>query len=677
MANATARKPNIDEQQPLATMTRSWATLEIKSVDTDKREIRGVASTPQTDRMGDVVEPLGMEFKNPLPLLWQHRHAEPVGTVRLDKPTDDGVTFTAKLANVDEPGRLKDRIDEAWQSIKARLVRGVSIGFRALECSFTDEGIRFIKTEVMELSLVTIPANTDATIQEIRAFDAATPAAPGNRVARLTTTGAAVTAQKGNTMRTIADQISAFETRRKAAADRMAELMNAAADSGSTLDGAESEEYDGLQADVKKIDEHLARLVELERQNKTAAQRVEAKDLRTGSESRAANDNGAANDNRATRITVKSNVPPGIPFTRRVMAIAAGKGNRQEALAIFRANKQWMSESPEVEQTLVHDVEYLMKAPIAPGTTFDPTWAAPLVVAQNLSSEFAEFLRPLTIIGRIPGLRRVPFNISLPRATAGTSVNWVGEQAPKPVTSMAFDTVTLRWAKAAAIVVLTEELVRFSNPAAESVVRADLANAMTFFLDRQFVDPAVAEITNVSPASITNGSTAITASGTTAAAFRADVKSLFQVFANANLPTTGGVWIMGQSQALSLSLMQNSLGQQVFPTVNNTGGTLLGFPIVASENIPAVGGSPADGVPLIFVIAPEVMLADDGQILIDASREASVQMETAPDSPPTAASNMVSLWQMNMLGLRAERWINWKKRRAQAVAYISNAKYAE
>src|SRR5262245_56916521 len=191
MANATARKPNIDEQQPLATMTRSWATLEIKLVDTDAREIRGVASTPQTDRMGDVVEPLGMEFKNPLPLLRQHRHAEPVGTVRFDKPTEDGVTFVAKLANVTEPGKLKDRIDEAEQSIKARLVRGVSIGFRAIEYAFTDSGIHFLKTEVMELSLVTIPANTEATIQQIKAYDAATPAALGNRVARLTASGAA------------------------------------------------------------------------------------------------------------------------------------------------------------------------------------------------------------------------------------------------------------------------------------------------------------------------------------------------------------------------------------------------------------------------------------------------------------------------------------------------------
>ncbi len=37
-----------------------------------KRTIRGTATTANVDRAGDVVEPMGVEFKLPLPLLWQH-----------------------------------------------------------------------------------------------------------------------------------------------------------------------------------------------------------------------------------------------------------------------------------------------------------------------------------------------------------------------------------------------------------------------------------------------------------------------------------------------------------------------------------------------------------------------------------------------------------------------------
>ena len=36
------------------------------------RMITGVATTPTPDRVGDIIEPLGVRFNNPLPLLWQH-----------------------------------------------------------------------------------------------------------------------------------------------------------------------------------------------------------------------------------------------------------------------------------------------------------------------------------------------------------------------------------------------------------------------------------------------------------------------------------------------------------------------------------------------------------------------------------------------------------------------------
>jgi hypothetical protein len=53
-------------------------------------------------------------------------------------------------------------------------------------------------------------------------------------------------------------------------------------------------------------------------------------------------------------------------------------------------------------------------------------------------------------------------------------------------------------------------------------------------------------------------------------------------------------------------------------------------------------------------------------------------MDSAPDSPPTASTNMISLWQVNQMAIRAERWITWQRRRTSAVAYIGpGAHYAE
>jgi HK97 family phage prohead protease len=162
-------------------MNRAYSILTVKAVEEDQRIIRGVATTPEPDRTGDIIDPLGVQFKNPMPMLWQHDSRKPVGTVKFDKPTKNGITFEAQLPSITEPGILKDRIDEAWQSVKAGLVSAVSIGFRELEWAWIEagNGIRYIKTEVLELSLVTIPANSEAVITTIKSFDAAALAATG------------------------------------------------------------------------------------------------------------------------------------------------------------------------------------------------------------------------------------------------------------------------------------------------------------------------------------------------------------------------------------------------------------------------------------------------------------------------------------------------------------------
>ena len=155
-------------------ITRAYSLLEVRAIDEDKRQIEGMATTPTPDRMGDIVEPLGVAFKNPLPLLWQHNSAKPVGRATFGKPTANGIAFKARIEKFDEAGALKDRLDEAWQSVKLGLVRAVSIGFRSLERAWMEGGgIHFIKTEVLELSLVTIPANAEATITNVRSLDRA------------------------------------------------------------------------------------------------------------------------------------------------------------------------------------------------------------------------------------------------------------------------------------------------------------------------------------------------------------------------------------------------------------------------------------------------------------------------------------------------------------------------
>lgn len=154
-------------------MQRAYSILELKSLDAERREFTGIATTPSTDRMGDVVEPRGAEFTLPLPLLLHHDSTKPVGNVIAANVTGNGITVRCRIADTDEPGTLKDRADEAWHSVKAGVIRGLSIGFRALQDGIEQlrtGGVRFTRLEILELSLVPIPANSDCTITAVKHY---------------------------------------------------------------------------------------------------------------------------------------------------------------------------------------------------------------------------------------------------------------------------------------------------------------------------------------------------------------------------------------------------------------------------------------------------------------------------------------------------------------------------
>jgi len=474
-------------------MDRAYSVLEIKELDEDARVISGIASTPSTDRVGDIVESMGAKFALPLPLLFHHDSKQPVGHVEFAEAKKSGIPFRARIAKTDEPGRLKDRLDEAWHSVKAGLIRGVSIGFKSTKHEMMkDGGIHFQEWSWLELSLVTIPANQDATITQIRSIDTELRAATGREqdVAEKREEKPGASGRKDTNPRkgvrtmpkTVAEQISAFEATRQAKAARMDELMEKAAETGETLDTAQSEEYDGIANEVKSIDEHLVRLADLEKSNALKAKAVE----RPKNPEEASQVRGGA-----VVSSMKDNLPPGIEFARYAMCLATAKGNTSQALEIAAVR---YPDQPRIQTTL--------KAAVAAGTTTHVTWASPLVDYQQFAGDFVEFLRPQTIIGKfgvgnIPSLRRVPFNIQIAGQTSGGDGYWVGEGAPKPLTKFDFNRITLRWAKVANIAVLTEELVRFSNPSAEMLVRDSLAAAIIhrpemLFLDEPFesIDPA-------------------------------------------------------------------------------------------------------------------------------------------------------------------------------------------
>lgn len=144
--------------------------LEIKSADPGKLYFRGVATTASPDHAGDIVEPAGAEFSLPLPLLRQHRQAEPIGEVFQATATESGIEVEARGPDNGAGSKLPYLV-EAWEQIRARLVKGLSVGFQPLDYDLIRDakgnptgGLHFKRWRWLELSAVTIPMNPDAAL---------------------------------------------------------------------------------------------------------------------------------------------------------------------------------------------------------------------------------------------------------------------------------------------------------------------------------------------------------------------------------------------------------------------------------------------------------------------------------------------------------------------------------
>lgn len=294
----------------------------------------------------------------------------------------------------------------------------------------------------------------------------------------------------------------------------------------------------------------------------------------------------------------------------------------------------------------------------------DETWGGDALGALNLAmSELWGLVREQAIIGRIASLRRVPENVRLAGIVAGATASWVGELKPKPFSALALEGQSLPHRKSLAQIVVTEELVRMGGPEGERLLRAELIRCVAEHLDASFVDPALAEVADVSPASVTNGQAEIASTGDPAA----DLAALVAAFDG---DLAASYLVTHPTNAAQIALARDSSGGFMFPDAGPRGGSLIGMPLLTSRAVPLT----TDGGIIALIDGSGIAFAG-GAIELETARHASIQMDTAPDDPQTASTVSVNLWQRNLSALRAEVSVNWKTLRAGSVAFVSGVDY--
>jgi HK97 family phage prohead protease len=133
------------------------------------RQIRAVISDQSIDRVGEQVMQKGIQLRNYLAnniVLFNHDPALPSGTASNIILDPNGSTALITI-----PTGIP-RIDELWQLLQARILNSTSIGFNPLEMEPMNPAQprgpqRYLRSELCEISIVSIPANVGATVLDV------------------------------------------------------------------------------------------------------------------------------------------------------------------------------------------------------------------------------------------------------------------------------------------------------------------------------------------------------------------------------------------------------------------------------------------------------------------------------------------------------------------------------
>lgn len=160
-----------DAPEPLAEIgvQHSFDT-EIKASETDSRSLIFTISTASVDRMGDTIAVDGWKLdnyrKNPV-VLWAHDSSSlPLARASKIWIEDNKLKADAQFT----PSGMARFNDTVFDMLKGKFLNATSVGFQPLKYAFTDDpqrrfGIDFMEQELLEFSIVCVPANQEALIE--------------------------------------------------------------------------------------------------------------------------------------------------------------------------------------------------------------------------------------------------------------------------------------------------------------------------------------------------------------------------------------------------------------------------------------------------------------------------------------------------------------------------------
>jgi HK97 family phage major capsid protein len=387
------------------------------------------------------------------------------------------------------------------------------------------------------------------------------------------------------------------------------------------LTDAEERDYNGLKEKVESIIETLTR-----------GEKYLALNTRT-------NPLDPANAIDAARSFSGGGDTRGLAAARIIRAIAAGRGDHTRTLDY---------------------AQRFFNSGVARGLSANDGASGGYLLAENVSREVIEALQARTVLRRmgamvLPQAEEVP--LVLPLISASSTGTYLGEGSNITATSPTLGNLRLTARKLAAIVAISNDLLRGTSGAADMVVRNDLLTSLAVTEDSAFIrgDGAGAGPRGLrywAPAANLLNMT----SPVTVASVEADISALMLALLNANVRMLNPGWIMAPRTRVYLENLRDAVGAKVFPELQQ--GRLRGYPVAETTSIPITLGAGNESE-VYFVDFADCAILQIVGLLVEASTTAAYVDEN---------SNVVSAFSTDRTLVRVISLHDFGMRHAASVA---------
>ena len=640
-----------------------------------------VLSDETPDRMGDIILAGGWDLenfkKNPI-ALFGHNSDFPIGAWRDLRVEKNALRGHLELA----PAGTSDRIDEIRKLVQAGILRAVSVGFRPIETKPRPEtkdnfGLFFLRSELVETSLVSVPANPNAlAVAKSLKISPATLdfvfAGHGNKNELLRRAGSPagkpilsrMENERARPM-SLAQQITQREKRLLERKEKLATDLASYGEGDWTEEKIQA--VNAQNTEIEQEEKSLAALRESERHLAATSSGGEGRSL-VATHAAKAMGSTAVSSPRPFNVAAKK-PPSSLELLARAGALQMVAHRERKSVDDIRRLVYGDDEATKAV------LEWQMKAATAPAMTTVVGWAAELV--QQIVTDFMPLLTPKSIFPRLSakGLslqfgRNGRIIIPTRSITPTIAGSFVGEGQPIPVRQGAFTSQTLTPKKMAVISVWTREMDEHSVPAIQGLLQDAIQVDTAMSLDSVLLDSNAATL--VRPAGILHGVTGLTPStGGGFAALTGDIKQL----SGALLTGTAGnvrepVYLMNPQQVNSAGLAI-APGAGVFPFRDEVGqGRLGGWPIIDSGSVPLGTVIAMDAADFVSVggEGPRFEISDQATLVFDDTAPTDIG---SAGSPATVGAPAKSMFQTDSMALRLILPLNWTIRRPGTVAYVA------